>query len=113
MVGPPLLFCNVFMLFLTENLVVSLALICSFSRMRTHLGLGDAKPEDVPEDTVMAVAETLRTSSFLKISEDGEILRLCAVWFIRIMKGYCVAFTKTCFWVIYLFLSLHFREAGW
>lgn len=47
--------------------------------MRTHLGLGDAKPEDVPEDTVMAVAETLRTSSFLKISEDGEILRLCDV----------------------------------
>lgn len=67
------IFCNVFMLFLTEYLVVSLALICSFSRMRTHLGLGDAKPEDVPEDTVMAVAETLRTSSFLKISEDGEI----------------------------------------
>ncbi|KAM7490368.1 hypothetical protein LguiA_033289 [Lonicera macranthoides] len=56
----------------SEDGMVSLALICSFSRMRTHLGLGDAKPEDVPEDTVMAVAETLRTSSFLKISEDGK-----------------------------------------
>uniref|UniRef100_A0A166HTY4 La protein 1 n=1 Tax=Daucus carota subsp. sativus TaxID=79200 RepID=A0A166HTY4_DAUCS len=52
--------------------VVSLALICSFSRMRSHLGLGDVKEEDVSEDTVKAVAETLRSSSFLKISEDGK-----------------------------------------
>ncbi|CAA3028521.1 la 1, partial [Olea europaea subsp. europaea] len=51
---------------------VSLALICSFSRMRGHLGLGDAKPEDVSEDTVKAVAETLRTSTFLKVSDDGK-----------------------------------------
>lgn len=80
--------------------------------MRTHLGLGDAKPEDVPEDTVMAVAETLRTSSFLKISEDGEIWDY-VMFVIRIMKGYYVAFTKKNLWVIYLFLSLHFREAGW
>lgn len=49
-----------------------MALICSFSRMRSHLGLGDVKEEDVSEDTVKAVAETLRSSSFLKISEDGE-----------------------------------------
>lgn len=40
--------------------------------MRGHLGLGDAKPEDVSEDTVKAVAETLRTSTFLKVSDDGE-----------------------------------------
>ncbi|PIM98998.1 hypothetical protein CDL12_28510 [Handroanthus impetiginosus] len=40
--------------------------------MRGHLNLGDVKPEDVPEDTVKAVAETLRTSSFLKVSEDGK-----------------------------------------
>ncbi|CAI9759652.1 unnamed protein product [Fraxinus pennsylvanica] len=40
--------------------------------MRGHLGLGDAKPEDVSEDTVEAVAETLRTSTFVKISEDGK-----------------------------------------
>ncbi|KAH6760617.1 hypothetical protein C2S51_017566 [Perilla frutescens var. frutescens] len=52
--------------------MVSLALICSFSRMRGHLGLGDAKPEDVSEDTIQAVAETLKTSTFLKVSEDGE-----------------------------------------
>ncbi|KAL0323845.1 UNVERIFIED_CONTAM: La protein 1 [Sesamum calycinum] len=52
--------------------LVSLALISSFSRMRGHLGLGDVKPEDVSEDTVKAVAETLRTSTFLKVSEDGK-----------------------------------------
>lgn len=52
--------------------MVSLALICSFTRMRGHLNLGDLKPEDVSDDTVKAVAETLRNSTFLKISEDGE-----------------------------------------
>lgn len=51
--------------------MVSLALICSFTRMRNHLGLGDAKPDEVSDETVLAVAETLRKSSFLKISEDG------------------------------------------
>ena len=52
--------------------MVSLALICSFTRMRNHLNLGDAKPDNVPEDTVNAVAETLLKSTSLKISEDGE-----------------------------------------
>ncbi|CAA3028520.1 la 1 [Olea europaea subsp. europaea] len=56
----------------SDDGMVSLALICSFSRMRGHLGLGDAKPEDVSEDTVKAVAETLRTSTFLKVSDDGK-----------------------------------------
>ncbi|XP_073055379.1 la protein 1 [Primulina eburnea] len=56
----------------SEDGMVSLALIISFSRMRGHLGLGEVKPEDVADDTVMAVAETLRTSTFLKVSEDGE-----------------------------------------
>ncbi|KAL3650826.1 elongin A [Castilleja foliolosa] len=56
----------------SDDGLVSLALICSFSRMRGHLSLGDVKPEDVPEDTIKAVAETLRTSTFLKVSEDGE-----------------------------------------
>jgi hypothetical protein len=54
--------------------VVDLALICSFSRMRSHLNLGNMKPDEVPEDTVKAVAETLKTSTCLKISEDGEFL---------------------------------------
>lgn len=40
--------------------------------MRGHLGLEDVKAEDVPEETIEAVAETLKTSTFLKISEDGE-----------------------------------------
>ncbi|KAH9603532.1 hypothetical protein KSS87_020177 [Heliosperma pusillum] len=56
----------------TEDGMVSLPLICSFSRMRTHLGLGDIKADGVPENTVQAVADTLRTSDFLKISEDGK-----------------------------------------
>lgn len=61
------------MFVLTEAIVVSLGLICSFSRMRSHLGLGEAKPDDISVDTVAAVAETLRTSSVLKISEDGKL----------------------------------------
>ncbi|KAL8522017.1 hypothetical protein ACS0TY_012248 [Phlomoides rotata] len=56
----------------SEDGMVSLALISSFSRMRGHLGFGDVKPDDVPEETIGAVAETLRTSTFLKISEDGK-----------------------------------------
>ncbi|KAL2940056.1 La protein 1 [Bienertia sinuspersici] len=52
-------------------IVVSLALICSFSRMRTHLGLGDVKADEIPEDTIKSVSDTLRTSDFLKISDDG------------------------------------------
>ncbi|KAL3498409.1 hypothetical protein ACH5RR_041141 [Cinchona calisaya] len=56
----------------SDDGMVSLALLCSFSRMRAHLGIGDATPEDVSNDTVQAVAETLRISSFLKVSEDGQ-----------------------------------------
>ncbi|PIA64967.1 hypothetical protein AQUCO_00100440v1 [Aquilegia coerulea] len=57
----------------SEDGLVSLALICSFSRMRSHLGLGgDVKPENVSEDTLKAVADTLRPSGFLKLSEDGK-----------------------------------------
>ncbi|GAB2284855.1 hypothetical protein Dimus_019308 [Dionaea muscipula] len=56
----------------SEDGLVSLALICTFSRMRGHLGLGEVKPEDISEDTVKPVANTLRTSSFLKVSEDGK-----------------------------------------
>ncbi|KAJ7958588.1 La-like protein [Quillaja saponaria] len=56
----------------TEDGMVSLALICSFSRMRSHLNLGNIQPDEVPEDTVKAVAETLRKSTSLKISEDGK-----------------------------------------
>ena len=53
--------------------MVSLALICSFSRMKSHLGLdASVKPETVPEETVLAVAEVLRRSSVLRVSEDGN-----------------------------------------
>jgi lupus La protein len=55
--------------------VVSLALICSFARMKSHLGLDAAvKPETVPEETVLAVAEVLRRSQMLRISEDGKMV---------------------------------------
>lgn len=54
--------------------MISLALICSFSRMRGHLNLGDVKADGIPEDSVKAVAETLKKSTTLKISEDGEFL---------------------------------------
>ncbi|XP_072990541.1 la protein 1 [Typha latifolia] len=57
----------------SEDGLVSLALICSFSRMKTHLGLDAAvKPDEVPEETMLAVAEVLRQSSALRVSEDGK-----------------------------------------
>lgn len=40
--------------------------------MKEHLHLGNVKSEDIPEDTLEAVAETLRKSSSLKLSEDGQ-----------------------------------------
>lgn len=55
----------------SSDAMVSLALICSFKRMKEHLNLGNVKSEDIPEDTLKAVAETLRKSSSLKLSEDG------------------------------------------
>ncbi|GLT48232.1 hypothetical protein SLA2020_218700 [Shorea laevis] len=56
----------------SEDGMVSLALIYSFSKMREHLKLGAVKPEEVSEDTVKAVGETLKASSSLKVSEDGK-----------------------------------------
>uniref|UniRef100_A0A7N0T5L9 HTH La-type RNA-binding domain-containing protein n=1 Tax=Kalanchoe fedtschenkoi TaxID=63787 RepID=A0A7N0T5L9_KALFE len=56
----------------SEDGMVSLALICSFSRMRGHLGLGDVKADEVSEETVKLVSETLKSSTFLKLSEDGK-----------------------------------------
>ncbi|KAJ4708033.1 La protein [Melia azedarach] len=52
--------------------MVSLALICSFKKMKDHLNLANVKPEDIPEDTLEAVAETLKKSTSLKLSEDGK-----------------------------------------
>ena len=56
----------------SEGGLVSMALICSFPRMRSHLNLGDVKPEDVSEETMKAVAGILRNSTTLKVSEDGK-----------------------------------------
>ncbi|XP_040947342.1 la protein 1-like [Gossypium hirsutum] len=41
------------------------------NKMRSHLNLRDVKAEEVPEATLDAVAETLRTSSSLRVFEDG------------------------------------------
>ncbi|KAF3529750.1 hypothetical protein DY000_02036762 [Brassica cretica] len=56
----------------SDDGLVSLGLICSFSKMRAYLKLGDSKGDEVSEDTIKAVADTLRTSSALKVSEDGK-----------------------------------------
>ncbi|XP_019438407.1 PREDICTED: la protein 1-like isoform X1 [Lupinus angustifolius] len=56
----------------SEDGMVSLALICSFNRMRKHLNLGDIKPDQVSVETVDAVAQVLRNAASLKISEDGK-----------------------------------------
>ncbi|THF97907.1 hypothetical protein TEA_002348 [Camellia sinensis var. sinensis] len=42
--------------------------------MRSHLNLGISKPEEVSDDTVKAVAATLKNSTFLKVSEDVSAL---------------------------------------
>lgn len=57
----------------SEDGLVSLALICSFAKMRSHLGLDATVKEDsVPETTVLAVAKVLRCSAALRVSEDGK-----------------------------------------
>jgi len=41
--------------------------------MKSHLGVDTAvKPETVPEETVLAVAEVLRRSPVFRVSEDGN-----------------------------------------
>lgn len=57
----------------SEDGLVSLALICSFAKMRSHLGLDAAVKEDsVPYKTVQAVAKVLRCSQALRVSENGK-----------------------------------------
>ncbi|XP_019416285.1 PREDICTED: la protein 1-like isoform X2 [Lupinus angustifolius] len=56
----------------SEDGMVSLALICSFNRMRKHLSLDDVKPDQVSQDTIDAVSQVLRNAPSLKVSEDGK-----------------------------------------
>lgn len=53
--------------------VISLPLVCSFGRMRTHLGLKESGRDRVPAETIAAVADVLRKSTVLKLSEDGNV----------------------------------------
>ncbi|PON34077.1 Lupus La protein [Parasponia andersonii] len=57
----------------SPNGLVSLALICTFSRMRNFLGLSrNTKRGDVPNRIVKSVAEILRKSNCLRVSDDGK-----------------------------------------
>ncbi|KAJ8640527.1 hypothetical protein MRB53_017221 [Persea americana] len=56
----------------SEDGTISLALVCSFSRMRILLGLGAVRQEEIREETLSAVAEALKKSTFVKVSEDGR-----------------------------------------
>lgn len=52
--------------------LVSLPLVCSFGRMRSHLSLKESGPDKVPAETTAAVADVLRKSTVLKLSDDGQ-----------------------------------------
>jgi len=80
----------------STNLVVSLALICSFLRMRSQLGLGDVKVDGIPENIVKVVVDSLRSSDFLKISEDGLYL-WCLILF---LIAESIFFPIVVWWVI-------------
>ncbi|KAG8656396.1 hypothetical protein MANES_04G129200v8 [Manihot esculenta] len=56
----------------SKDSMVSLALICSFSRVRAFLGLGKIRQDDIPHRVLKSVAEILRKSDFLKVSDDGK-----------------------------------------
>ncbi|XP_058113998.1 la protein 1-like [Magnolia sinica] len=56
----------------SEDGLMSLALICTYTRMRSLLGFDRIKPDEIPEQTLSAVAEILKKSSFLRLSEDGK-----------------------------------------
>ncbi|CAN1346870.1 La protein 1 [Linum perenne] len=56
----------------SEDGLVSLALICSSKKLKAHLKLGKVKQEDIADDTLKAVAQTLRNSASLKLSGDGR-----------------------------------------
>lgn len=55
--------------------------------MRSHLGLGSVKADEIPEGTVLAVAEVLKKSTLLKISDDGESIVSCSIsWLHELME---------------------------
>lgn len=55
------------------ELVVELSLLCTFQKMRKHLGVNESDPTKFPADKLAGVAEVLRNkSTFLRVSEDGS-----------------------------------------
>jgi hypothetical protein len=86
--------------------VVSLALICSFARMKSHLRLpAVVKHETMPEETVHAVAEVLRRSPVLRVSEDGNPSFPLSFHFsdlLLIFRTWCFAVQWWCFLIILL-----------
>lgn len=52
--------------------LIDLSLLCSFQRMRSHLGVKESDPTKFPADKLAAVAEVLRKSTSLRVSEDGK-----------------------------------------
>jgi len=72
---------------LTWKLVIDLSLLCSFQRMRSHLGVKESDPAKFPADKLVAVAEELRKSTFLRVSEDGAFSSLPSM---PCFDGYCL-----------------------
>lgn len=77
--------------------MVSLALVCSFSRMRNLLGLGNIRRGDIPARIVDGVAKILRTCHFLKVSDDGMVLSLFVTLALTYTLISCLTLVVPCF----------------
>ena len=53
-----------------------MALIVTKSQMKNYLNLETIKPDEVPEDFVVAVTERSRESASLKLSKIGKFFEL-------------------------------------
>jgi len=57
--------------------------------MRSHLGVKESNPALFPADKLAAVADVLRKSIFLRVSEDGAFSTLPSMaCFHRFLNGY-------------------------
>lgn len=74
--------------------MVSLPLVCFFSRMRNLLGLGNIKREDIPKRIVEGVANLLRTSDFLKVSDNGILVLVSPCFMIILFDIFALLIPK-------------------